>query len=103
MLGKGIAMNAFRNGALESLSMKGWLKTKNEFFNFAESLKISNKDHELWYGDKKIAGEMQKDDLVKRMHFNLKLMNITDGNIGNFGVNYKALKKQKKPEWPVIL
>lgn len=46
---------------------------------------------------------MQKEDLVRNMNFKLKLLNLGDGPVGNFNYNYKAIKKQVKPEWPQIL
>jgi len=93
LLGKAVAMNAYRNGALEMLSVEKWFKSKGTFWYFIDSLNISNKDHELWYGDKKVAQEMKKEDLVKHMNFKIKYLNIAEGPIGNFGVNYKTLKK----------
>ena len=46
---------------------------------------------------------MEKEDLVKNMHFKLKMLNIGTSGIGGFDVNYKNLQKQQKPEWPRIL
>jgi len=48
-------MNAFRKGALESLVITNWLKQSSIFLAFVNALYISNKDHELMYGDKKLA------------------------------------------------
>jgi len=39
-------MNAFRNGALESISVANWFRTSTSFFSFIKSLMISNQDHE---------------------------------------------------------
>ena len=52
---------------------------------------MSTKDHEVWYGDRRVADEMEKEDLVKNMHFKLKMLNIGTSGIGGFDVNYKNL------------
>lgn len=46
---------------------------------------------------------MEKDDLVGRMHYNLKFLNLATSSIGDFQINYKHIKKQTRPEWPRIL
>ena len=45
---------------------------------------------------------MEKDQLVKHMHCNLKFLNIRSSNL-KFHYNYKELVKQKKPVYPSIL
>lgn len=60
LLGKAIAMNAKRNGSLEGLSLKNWFSSWSSFASFLESMRVSDYDHEIWYGDKKIAKEMTK-------------------------------------------
>jgi len=52
---------------------------------------VSAKDHEKWYGDRRVADEMQKEDLERHMYFNLKMLNIGTSGIGGFDVNYKNL------------
>jgi len=62
LLAKAVAMNAKRNGSLEALSIAGWFKNLSSFEGyFVKSLLVSDKDHELWYGDKKQAQEMKKE------------------------------------------
>lgn len=56
-------------------------------------MQISEYDHEMWYGDKKIAKEMTKEQLDKVFHSNLKYLNIEDSNISN---NYFKLKEFQK-------
>lgn len=70
---------------------------------FVSSLQISVQDHENMYGDKKLAQEMEKEDLVKKMHFKLKYLNIRQSNIAGIAANYKHIMKQQKPEWPKLL
>ena len=56
MLGTAVAMNAYRNGALESLCVANWFNGYDRFRTyFLPYLHISERDHELWYGDKRLA------------------------------------------------
>lgn len=86
-------MNAYRNGALESMSAVGWMSSISYLNSFINHLHISNQDHEMLYGDKKLAQEMEKDDLVKSLHFKLKFLNIRDSNIAGIAANYKNIMK----------
>lgn len=76
MMGKAVAMNAYRNGSLESLILVGWFNNAVKLNTFIKNLSICNKDHELMYGDKKLAAEMEKLDLEKNFNFKLKFLNI---------------------------
>ena len=51
LLGKAIAMNAYKNGSLVSLSMVQWINNNSRFQSFLNAMEISDRDHELWYGD----------------------------------------------------
>lgn len=63
MLGKSIAMNAYKNGALSSLSIVQFFSSNANFQLFLQNMMISVKDHEKWYGEEKIANKMEKEDL----------------------------------------
>lgn len=89
LLAKAIGMNGYRRGALESIFLRKWFGNKSELFNFVESLLVSNKEHEEWYGDKKVAAEMEKEDLVGHMYCKLSNFDIGESTIRNFDVNYK--------------
>lgn len=54
-MGTAVAMNSYRNGALEVLILKGWFNAQSGFLSFINETYISNKDHEVLYGDKKAA------------------------------------------------
>ena len=54
---------------------------------------ISDKDHELWYGDSKLAGEMKEGELVKRLHTNLTFLNIKSSQVGGMYHNFKEIEK----------
>jgi len=38
---------------------------------------ISDQDHELWYGEKRIADEMKYEQLEKKFYFGLEYFNIS--------------------------
>lgn len=75
-IAKAIAMNAYKNGSLEGVSFVNWLSNNISVNTFIDSLLISDKDHELWYGDKKLANEMTKEKLDKKMYFKLKFIDF---------------------------
>lgn len=58
-------MNAYRNGALESVSIAGWIASNGSMNSLITGMHISKKDHEEMYGDKKLASEMEKEDLER--------------------------------------
>mmetsp|Transcript_27056 Transcript_27056/g.19500 ORF Transcript_27056/g.19500 Transcript_27056/m.19500 type:complete len:204 (+) Transcript_27056:2690-3301(+) len=93
LLGKAIAMNAKRNGSLLGLSIKYWLSTYSNLAAFLGAMEVSDYDHELWYGDKKIAKEMTKEKLDKVFYSNLKYLNLEESKIGN---NHFKLKEYQK-------
>jgi len=39
-------------------------------------MNISEQDHEYWYGDKKEAGTMEKDQIVPKFNFALEYLNF---------------------------
>ena len=93
LLGKAIAMNARRNGSLKSVSIERWLNTALGLKQFIESMYISEKDHELWYGDSKLASEMKEGELVKHLHTNLTFLNIMGSPVGGMNHNFKEIEK----------
>ena len=55
-------MNAYRNGALEAVSVSRWFEGYACFRTyFLKGLQVSERDHEFWYGDRRLAQEMEKD------------------------------------------
>lgn len=61
MLARSVAYNKYKNGSLKSLSLMRcfW----GNFDQFLVNLYISDYDHELIYGDAKVANEMEKGQL----------------------------------------
>lgn len=103
-LAKCIAMNAKKNGSLESISMSNWFSDNYVWHTiFLEGLKISDYDHEIWYGDQKLAASMEKDQFEKKMFCSLKYMNIKSSSIMGFQFHPKEILKQSNLKWPGFL
>jgi hypothetical protein len=60
LLGRAIAFNKYKNGSLKSLSLQRCIWS-GQFESFLSHLYISDHDHEVTYGDTKVAKEMTKD------------------------------------------
>ena len=100
-LGKAIAMNARKNGSVETLSCKNGFNL--QFLNkFVDNLYISEQDHEYWYGDNSVARNMAGEDLEKKIHCNLKHFNI-EGTQINFTQSIADIKKRLNPQWPQLV
>lgn len=54
----------------------------------------------MWYGDKKIAKDMQKEQLEKRFEFGLIQLDIGNSSLYGNGFKHKELIKKKEPQWP---
>lgn len=92
-LGKAVAMNAKKNGSLEGLSLKSWFNSFGNMSQFLEAMRISDYDHEMWYGDKKIAKEMTKEQLDVVFHCKIKYLNVEDSTISNNSFKLKDYQK----------
>jgi len=102
-LAKAIAMNARKNGSLKAVSIQNWMTSNAMLNQFVGIMEISDYDHEMWYGDKKLASKMEKDQLVKKMHFGLEYLDLQSCKLTNFGFHPKVILKQKTPVWPNFL
>lgn len=96
---KAVAMNAYKNGSLERLSLKRLLGNLN-LSAFFQCLYISDKDHELWYGDQQEANKMEKEQLERKLYCNLKTLDIGQGKHSKLGFKLKPYQMQKDPKWP---
>lgn len=72
---------------------------------FLNGMFISDQDHEYWYGDRKTADAMQKEQLDKKMHYALKYISMRTSELANLGHNFKPknIIKQTNPVWPNFL
>jgi len=67
-------------------------------------MQISDRDHEYWYGDSKVAEKMTEEQLVKNIHCKLTFLNIRNGSMNGMPFNFKDIEKQVDPKpWPLIL
>jgi Ran GTPase-activating protein (RanGAP) involved in mRNA processing and transport len=103
LLGKSCAMNHKKGGALRYLSAYNSMGAVGTLNNFVRGFKVSDYDHEMWYGDKKTAKEMVKEQLEARYEFALEILNIESGALGNLNFNLKEAQKVLKPEYPQLL
>lgn len=100
-LGKAVAMNNKKEGGLKYLSaVKAFSAYTGSFKTFLESCKQSDYSHEMWYGDKKVAKEMTKEQLENKFLFGLIYFNICGSNISNICFKHKDIIKRKDPQWP---
>ena len=61
---------------------------------------ISDKDHEELYGDKKLAQEMVREQLARKLHCNLQFLNVRVSKLAPLvSVNYKQLAKATNTNW----
>ena len=103
-LANACAMNKKKNGSLKYLGINktSHMGSNNNFNKFFEGFKISERDHELWYGETKLAKEMEGDDLVKHYHCGLEFIDMAHNPISNQTpvFNYKDTAKLPNPVWP---
>lgn len=59
-------MNKKKNGSLKYLSMEKCIGSYANLQYFFHQFNISDYDAEMWYGDKKVAKDMEKDQLEKK-------------------------------------
>lgn len=103
LLGKAIAMNAKKSGSLKYVSLINAFQSYAIFRAFFDSFKISDHDHEMWYGDKKIAKDMTKEQLEKKFHSKLAYLNMGVSILSGNAFKFKELSKYQKPSWPSVL
>lgn len=100
-LGKGIAMNAKKNGSIDTISCKNGFDTNN-LNSFVNALYISEQCHEMWYGDIATANKMAGEDLEKKIYCNLKHFDVEGSSLPYYG-NLNQIKKKLKPQWPELV
>lgn len=57
----------------------------------------------MWYGDKKIAKEMTKEQLEYKFECGLQYLNIGSSALAGNGFKHKEIIKKKEPQWPVLM
>mmetsp|Transcript_34673 Transcript_34673/g.53118 ORF Transcript_34673/g.53118 Transcript_34673/m.53118 type:complete len:432 (-) Transcript_34673:998-2293(-) len=102
-LGKGCAMNKYKNGSLVHLSVRKAFSSDTQFNNFLQHFYISEHCHEQWYGDSKVAKEMKNDQLEKKLHCGLSYLNFEGSALSSNGFKFKHYEKQPNPKWPQVV
>jgi hypothetical protein len=104
-IARACAFNAKKGCALRAVSMKMWLSNAAAFTNFMTSFKVSDKDEELLYGDKKTADEMKTTQLEKKFHCKLEYLDFDSSILKELGTGFKpkTIVKATTPDWPVFL
>lgn len=101
-IAKGIAMNKYKNGAFSHFSMKYCIPAGG-LQMFLDALYISDKEHEEWYGDAKIASQMTHDQLEKNLHCGLAYLNLIGSVMGDTGFRVKNYADKNDPKWPKLI
>lgn len=57
----------------------------------------------MWYGDKKVAKDMQKEQLENKFEFGLTYLNIGQSILNSNGFKYKEISKKTNPSWPLLM
>ena len=89
-----MAMNAKRFESLETLPCKNGF-SMSTLKNFLDSLNLSEKDHEYWYGHASTARNVEKEDLEKKLYCNIKSLDLERceltfyGSIAEIEKNFK--------------
>jgi hypothetical protein len=97
-----VAMNAYKKGNLKSISMKrsGSNINMDSILSF---FKISEKDHELWYGDEQEANKMKKEQLEKKLYFALNHLDLGYMAHQKYEFKLKTYKIKQNPKWPYAI
>jgi len=69
LIAKAVSMNCKKQGALKALVMENWFNNNSRWTAFQEHLKISEQDHEYWYGDRNTASKMVKEDVYNKVQY----------------------------------
>jgi NLR family CARD domain-containing protein 3 len=99
--GKACAFNKKKNGSLEILSAEGGFDAAN-FSEFLKGMKVSEYDHEIWYGDKTAAAKFSGEKLDSKFLNPWKIIKLGRTNF-NMWDSISEIKKHTNPCWPPIV
>jgi hypothetical protein len=103
LLGKACAMNKKKDGSIKYLGLANAFQNYINFKSFLDAFKISDYMQEMWYGDKKIAKEMTKEQLENKLYYGLDYLDIGRSILTGNNFKHKDLEKRKQPQWPTLL
>jgi len=101
-LGKAIALNAKRSGALEYFSAVTAIGNYNNLRTMIDNLWVSDYDNEMWYGDESEARKMFGEQKVKKFHCGIKQLFTGLSNLC-FGLHISSLKHEQYEKYPNIM
>lgn len=96
VIGKYIAFNRFRKGALAVLSLRHCVSSYSYLDNFINSMRISERDHEQAFGDPAVAAKMTGTQLVNHFRCGLEECYFAGGNLTS-GFNLVQWLKYSAP------
>ena len=97
LLGKACGMNKKKQGNLKYLSLVNAFQAFAHLKSFLEAFKVSDYSHEMWYGDKKIAKDMTKEQLENKFEFGLEYINLGSSVLTGNNFKHKEVAKRKDP------
>jgi hypothetical protein len=84
--------------------MQNWINGYAYFNMFFNSMYLSEKDHEVWYGDAKTAKLMEKEQLVRKFYCKLDFLDMQSSHVmAGDSFRFKTSNKLKNPNWPAFL
>lgn len=92
-----------KNGALRHLSMRNSSSDIGCIQDFLSSFRVSEKQHEEWYGELKVANEMKHDQLVKKLYCGLQFLDLGGCRFGASSFKVKNFEILNDPVWPEIV
>jgi hypothetical protein len=95
-------MNSRKKGSLHIVSLKNCISSTASLELFLAGFCISDKQHEEWYGDAKIAKEMKLHELSPKLHCGLKYLDIRGSSLTQSLFKMKNYEIKVDPVWPKL-
>jgi hypothetical protein len=92
-----------KNGVLRHLSMRNSSSDIGRIQDFLSSFRVSEKQHEEWYGELKVANEMKHDQLVKKLYCGLQFLDLGGCRFGASSFKVKNFEVLNEPVWPEMV
>ena len=85
------------------MSFKNSISSTTNLELFLGGFYVSDKDHEVWYGDAKVANEMKLEELVPKLHCGLKYLDIRGSTLNQSLFKMKNYETKVDPDWPKLI
>lgn len=103
LLAQACAMNSRKKGSLHTVSFRNSVSSTAILETFLSGFYISDKQHEDWYGDAKIAKEMKLQELTPKLHCGLKYLDIRGSSLSQCLFKMKNFEIKVDPVWPKFI